>query len=229
VQGAESEEAAGDLRYRSERIAVTVTKEYNDSVSASEHIIRAAYSDRTIRVYQAYRPEIALPALKAGRFVPPFSMSRMTWIKPSFNWMMYRSGYASKPGQEFVLGVDITREGFEWALRHASISSYQPGFHASHEAWKREVEAKPVRVQWDPERDWRLQPIAGVRAIQIGLSGEAVERYVNEWAVRIEDVTPLARMVAAGVERGIPPSPLPNASERPYPLDATTAAAICPR
>jgi hypothetical protein len=193
-----------------------------------EHVIRAAYSDRTVRVYQAYRPEIALPALKAGRFVPPFSMNRMTWIKPSFNWMMYRSGFGSKPGQEFVLGLDIAREGFEWALEHAALSSYQPGFHASAEDWKREVEAKLVRVQWDPERDWRLQPVAGVRAIQIGLSGEAVERYVNQWIVRIEDVTPIARAVAAAVESGIPPSSLPSASEHPYPLDATTAAAIFP-
>jgi len=192
-----------------------------------ECVIRANYSEHTVRVYQAYRPEIALPALEAGRFVPPFKMGRMTWIKPSFNWMMYRSGYASKPGQEFVLGVDITREGFEWALQHAAISSYQPGFHASPEDWKREVETKPVRVQWDPERDWRLQPIEGIRAIQIGLSSEAVERYVNQWLVRIEDVTPVARLVAAAVESGIPPSPLPSASERPYPLDATTAAAIC--
>jgi hypothetical protein len=206
-----------------------VTKEHNYGVTTSEHVIRAAYSDRTVRVYQAYRPEIALPALEAGRFVPPFSMSRMTWIKPSFNWMMYRSGYASKPGQEFVLGVDITREGFEWALRHAAISSYQPGFHASPEDWKRDVEAKPVRVQWDPERDWRLQPIADVRAIQIGLSGEAVERYVNQWIVRIENVTPVARLVATAVQSGIPPSPLPSASERPYPLDTATAAAICAR
>ncbi len=197
-------------------------------MSAPEYVIRAAYSDRTVRVYQAYCPEIAIPALAAGRFVPPFSMSRMTWIKPSFNWMMYRSGYASKPGQEFVLGVDITRDGFEWALQHAAISSYHPGFHVSPEDWKRDVEAKPVRVQWDPERDWRLQPIPSARAIQIGLSGEAVERYVNEWIVRIEDVTPAARIVAAAVESGIPPSFLPSASERPYPLDVATMAAICP-
>ena len=84
-----------------------------------------------------------------------------------------------------------------------------------------------MRIQWDPERDWRLQPIEGVKAIQIGLSGEAVERYVNQWIACIEDVTPLARMIAAVVESDTPPSPLPSAAERPYPLDAATAAAIC--
>lgn len=142
-------------------------------------------------------------------------MNRMTWIKPSFNWMMYRSGYASKRGQEFVLGIDITREGFEWALAHAALSSFTPGVHASHEAWKDEVESKPVRVQWDPERDWKLQPLVGVRTIQVGLSGEAVEHYVRDWIVKIEDVTPLAQ--SASQATTLPPH-LPCCLEKPYPL-----------
>jgi len=186
------------------------------------HTIRAVFDDQTIRVYQAYGPDIALPALAAGRLVPPFKMARMTWIKPSFNWMMYRSGYASKPGQEFVLGIDITRDGFEWALAHAALSSFTPGVHASHDAWKLDVESKPVRVQWDPERDWRLHPVDGVRAIQIGLSGEAVERYVRDWIVRIEDVTPIAKAAAAAAT----PSVLPCMREKPYPLPSALAA-IC--
>jgi Domain of unknown function (DUF4291) len=60
---------------------------------------RAVFEESTIVVYQAYSPEIAEPSLAAGTFVPPFGMSRMTWIKPSFLWMAYRSGWASKPGQ----------------------------------------------------------------------------------------------------------------------------------
>jgi Domain of unknown function (DUF4291) len=51
-------------------------------------LIRAAYSARTITIYQAYSPEIAGQAVRAGTFVPPFSRDRMTWIKPSFGWMM---------------------------------------------------------------------------------------------------------------------------------------------
>ncbi len=46
--------------------------------------IRARYTETTIRVYQAYSPAIAEPALRAGTFVPPFKRERMTWIKPSF-------------------------------------------------------------------------------------------------------------------------------------------------
>lgn len=194
----------------------------------SNCIVRARYTDDTVRLYQAYSPEIALPALKAGRFVPPFSMGRMTWIKPSFHWMMYRSGYATKPGQEVVLAIDISRAGFEWALRHAVLSSFKPGFHASHDEWTRQVATRPVRIQWDPERDWRIQPVPDTRAIQIGIQGEAVELYVNHWTRAITDVTPLARELADAVARGVEPASLPSALEMPYPLDARVAAEICP-
>ena len=93
--------------------------------------IRARYDSETVRVYQAYRSEIADAAMAAGRFVPPFSLDRMTWIKPSFLWMMYRCGWATKPGQERVLAVDITREGFEWALSHSCLSHYEPHPYAT--------------------------------------------------------------------------------------------------
>jgi len=67
--------------------------------------VRAQYDENTIAVYQAYSPEIAEPALAAGTFVEPFGMHRMTWIKPSFLWMAYRSGWATKPGQTVVLRI----------------------------------------------------------------------------------------------------------------------------
>jgi hypothetical protein len=191
---------------------------YNSAMP--QYIIRAAFTERTVRVYQAYRTEIAAPALLAGKFVPPFSMGRMTWIKPSFNWMMYRCGYGAKAGQEVVLGIDITREGFEWALERAVLSSFTPSIHSSHEEWRRSLAEAPVRVQWDPERDWRLNVVKDVRAIQIGLSGEAVHRYVNEWIVRIEDVTPVAHRLAADFKSGVISNNLPDKLEAPYPLDS---------
>ena len=181
-------------------------------------VIRAALSENTVRVYQAYRPEIANAALEAGTFVPPFSMSRMTWIKPSFNWMMYRCGFARKAGQEVVLGIDITRAGFEWALEHAVLSHYDPSIHSSHDEWQNSLADSPVRIQWDPERDWRLNILQGVRAIQIGLSGDAVTRYVSEWIVRLENVTPVAHRIADALNGDVVPDDLPDKLEQPYPL-----------
>ena len=59
----------------------------------------------------------------------------------------------------------------------------------------------PVRVQWDPERDLHLQPLAH-RTIQVGLSKEAVRLYVNEWTRKVTDVTTLAHEVRALVQQG---------------------------
>jgi hypothetical protein len=85
-----------------------------------EKSIRAVFDDETITVYQAYRKEIAIPAVKNQKFVPPFKMERMTWIKPSFLWMMYSSGWATKEGQEHVLAIKITREGWRYTIPNSS-------------------------------------------------------------------------------------------------------------
>lgn len=150
--------------------------------------VRAAFTDRLITVYQAYSPQIADAALAAGTFVAPFKRGRMTWIKPSFLWMMYRSAWATKPGQERVLAVQITREGFEWALAHAALSHYDPSVHRHYEDWLAQKRGSPVRVQWDPDRSITLAPLSH-RAIQIGLSGEAVNHYLDHWITSITDIT----------------------------------------
>jgi hypothetical protein len=156
--------------------------------------VRAVFTDRTVRVYQAYSPRIADPAIRGGKFVPPFKRERATWIKPSFSWMMYRSGWGRKLDQERVLGIDILRSGFEWALANSCLSHYDPALHASHDGWKHQLSESPVRIQWDPERTICLDELPW-RSIQIGLAGAAVGRYVDEWIVGIKDVTPLARRV----------------------------------
>ncbi|WP_374347247.1 DUF4291 domain-containing protein [Chitinimonas sp.] len=161
--------------------------------------IRASYTDDTIRVYQAYSDLIGKSALAANRFVsPPFKMDRMTWIKPSFLWMMYRAGWGLKDsGQNVILAIDIKREGFEWALAHACLSRADDGM--PHETWQRLKDSAPVRIQWDPERDLLLRPQAS-RSIQIGLSKDAVARYVNDWIVGISDITPLAQQIHGLIE-----------------------------
>lgn len=188
--------------------------------------IRASFTDTTITVYQAYSPVIAEPALAAGRFVAPFKRGRMTWIKPSLLWMAYRCGWATKPGQERVLGIEITRAGFEWALAHACLSHFESGTYADHDAWIARRDTTPVRIQWDPERGLHHEPL-GQRSIQIGLGGEASERYVDEWIVSISDVTPLmselGRLVAGGhLEQARRLLPM----ERPYPLLPELAATV---
>lgn len=163
--------------------------------------IRAVHDEHTITVYQAYAPVIGLPAARDGRFPAEWSRERMTWVKPSFLWMMHRSGWGTKPAQECVLAVRLTREGFEEALGRAVPSSYDRDAHVDARAWKRALKASPVRSQWDPERDVLMRALP-YRSLQLGLSGEAARAYADRWTVGITDVTPLVRrihgLVAAG-------------------------------
>lgn len=193
-----------------------------------KHGIRALYTDSTITVYQAYPPGIGLPAARDGRFPALWKRDRMTWIKPSFLWMMYRCGWGTKEGQETVLAVEITREGFEWALEHACLSHYEPGLHPDQAAWRRRLRHAPARVQWDPERDLHLRPLPH-RSLQLGLAGEAAHRYADEWIVSVTDVTALAATVHDRVREGDLDAArrlLPD--ESPYPVDAGLLSHVSP-
>jgi uncharacterized protein DUF4291 len=188
--------------------------------------VRALFDDTTLTVYQAYSPHIADAAIAAGTFVPPFKLDRMTWVKPSFLWMMYRSGWATKPGQERILAIRITHAGFVQALNDACLSHYDPDMHPSYDDWQRHKLASPVRVQWDPERSLDLSPLPW-RTIQVGLSGRAARQYATEWISEITDVTRTAhdlRVLAhehkyAEAQRRLP-------AEKPYALPFETAQTI---
>ena len=184
----------------------------------SEREIRAEYDRESITVYQAYREEIALPALQQQRFVPPFSLNRMTWIKPSFLWMMERCGWGHKPGQEYVLAIRITRQGWEEALSHAVLTSFEKGVYRDAQEWEAAMKGALVHVQWDPERSIHGQKLP-YRSIQVGLSRQIIEKYVNEWTLEIRDMTPLVKKSYALRKAGETAKArdlLPN--ERVYPL-----------
>jgi len=125
----------------------------------------------------------------------------MTWIKPSFLWMMYRCGWAEKENQERVLAIDIKRETFDEIVKNSVISSYKPNLGITEDEWKEEVKNSLVRCQWDPERDIHGKPI-GRRSIQLGIRGEAVEKYVNEWIVKITDITDEVKRIKQSIDNG---------------------------
>jgi len=188
--------------------------------------VRATFTDHTITVYQAYPPQIADTAAAASTFVAPFKRGRMTWIKPSFLWMMYRSGWATKPGQERILAIQITREGFEWALTHAALSHFEMGTYTDQQQWAERKRTSPVRVQWDPDRSLSLAPLSH-RAIQIGLSGEAVDRYLDLWITAITDITPLVERIRRQVDSGrVGAAEAELPVEHVYPLPAPVCGLI---
>ena len=188
--------------------------------------IRADFDQRTIVVYQAYSPAIADAALAAGRFVPPFSFHRMTWIKPSFLWLMHRSNWGHKSGQERILAVRMTRAGWEKALSLAVLTSLEPGVLAGAADWPSEFDDAEVQVQWDPERSLRGAALP-TTASRSASAAHIIREYVEEWVVGLTDITDTAHKIAALARTGrsakvrqlLPP-------ERPYPLDPAIARRI---
>ncbi len=184
----------------------------------AEHEIRAEFDRETIVIYQAYPPSIAEAALAARRFVPPFSFQRMTWIKPSFLWLMHRSNWGLKSGQERVLAVRMTRSGWEKALSLAVLTAYEPSVFRSPQEWEEQFRRAIVHAQWDTERSSRGAGLPYF-SIQVGLSRHIITEYVEEWVVGIEDLTPRVRKVyqlmqggqADKVKRHLPP-------EKVYPV-----------
>lgn len=163
--------------------------------------IRADYDRDSIVVYQAYRPEIADAALKAGRFVAPFSFGRMTWIKPSFLWLMERSNWARKSGQERILAVRIKKRCWEVALREAVLTCFEPTMNRSIEEWREQFGKCRVHVQWDPERSIHGKKLEH-RSIQVGVGRQLIREYVEDWTLELTDLTPIADKIRRLCELG---------------------------
>lgn len=167
------------------------------SSSSETRVFVGEYDEEGVYVYQAYNDAIADYAVEHQRFGgPAFNPGRMTWIKPSFAWVLYRSGYASKPNQTRVLKIK---------LPHVAVAKFLGQCACQHGGG-----GTDGRVQWDPARDVmsakagsRRERVPCVprmlskeRAIQIGLRGPLSAEYVSS-ILCIEDVTDLSRQVFA--------------------------------
>lgn len=157
--------------------------------------IRARHDSTTITVYQAYNTAIAKAAVESQKLdaSPKFSNTRMTWIKPSWAWMLYRSGYSYKDsGQSRILALTLTHEAFLSLLRKAVLT---------HGPVNRDMKKDSVRVQWDPERTVRLGKLP-YRSIQIGIPGAVVPEFLDG-IVQIEDVTETAKKLKAVLDEDV--------------------------
>ncbi|MGI2908277.1 DUF4291 domain-containing protein [Tolypothrix sp. VBCCA 56010] len=181
-----------------------VTEPYLTQVArlpkTGRHII-AQYDDHSIVVYQAYRPEIAHFAATHNYFGGEFKLDRMSWIKTNFLWMMYRSGWGTKIGQEVVLAIWIKREAFEEILNAVVHSSFVPELYSSKSEWEKVLKRSQVRLQWDPDHHPSGAKLER-RAIQLGLRGQILANYAKNWIVKIEDISEFVHQQRQNLKSG---------------------------
>ena len=128
---------------------------------------------------------------------------------------MHRSNWARKPGQERVLAVRITRDGWEEALAKAVLTRSEAMAKAA------------VHVQWDPERSWRGAAL-NQYSIQVGIGRDLIRVFADDWITGIADLTPQVRKAAALVKDGRTAQAqrlLP--AERVYPLPRALEDRLC--
>jgi hypothetical protein len=154
---------------------------------SGRHIL-AQFDDESIVVYQAYNYRIGGFAARYGYFGGDFRYSRMSWFKPNFLWMMYRSGWGTKENQEITLAIRLRRAFFDEVLAQALPSTFGAPLFGCEEDWRRAVSSSEVRLQWDPDHGPTGAPQER-RAIQLGVRGEMLRRYGQQAILEIEDIS----------------------------------------
>jgi hypothetical protein len=113
--------------------------------------------------------------------------------KPSHVPHRYRSGYSTKDaGQSRILALKMTHQNFQQLLSLATVTEGGAALSGADKA-------KPVRVQWDPERGPKLG-VLPYRSIQIGIGRALSQKWVEEWIESIEDVTEKALKLMEAVK-----------------------------
>jgi hypothetical protein len=158
-----------------------------DDKGGPDRTFRAEWDEEGVFFYQAYNDEIADWSLEHQTLGGPqqFKPFRMTWIKPSFSWMLYRAGYGSKDSnQSRILKIKLSHQTVSDLLSQCKLSTIAGG-------------GGNGRIQWDPERNIMAgngkepNPVHNTRSIQIGLKGHLSELYVNN-ILSIEDVSAIS-------------------------------------
>lgn len=162
---------------------------YEKGLPQEGNFILGQRREENIFVYQAFNDRIADYAIKHQKFGgQDYSFKRMTWIKPNFLWMMFRSGWAEKDSnQNRILAIEMTFEGFQELLSKGVLTSYDKTL-GDEQNWREQLNNSNIRIQWDPDHDFKGEKLKR-RAVQIGIKNEALQKFNNEYIKSIQDIT----------------------------------------
>eukprot|EP00553_Chaetoceros_curvisetus_P003936 CAMPEP_0204619808 /NCGR_PEP_ID=MMETSP0717-20131115/6050_1 /ASSEMBLY_ACC=CAM_ASM_000666 /TAXON_ID=230516 /ORGANISM="Chaetoceros curvisetus" /LENGTH=263 /DNA_ID=CAMNT_0051633873 /DNA_START=127 /DNA_END=918 /DNA_ORIENTATION=+ len=183
---------------------------YNEQLNrlpSKGNVLQAQYSSDEVVVYQAYNKHIASWAVQHQSFVgaPGFSWKRTSWIKPNFTWMMYRCGWGEKDeGQARILAMRVKKTFWDEILMEAVSAIYNNetrALYESKEEWQSALRQSNVVMQWDPDHEPFSNAKYPRRAIQLGIRGDLLKRFMcdpttctdsmnrESGLVSIEDIT----------------------------------------
>src|SRR6185312_411311 len=168
-------------------------QEHEKHLPSEGKFIIAQSDKESIIIYQAFKDTIADFAVKNQYFGgEDYDFNRMTWLKPSFLWMMYYSGWAKKEDQENVLAIRISRKGFDEILGYAVMSTFYKSIYDTNEAWEKQLDNTDIQLQWEPYHDL-FGNKTDRKAVKIGLKGGMLQKYNEKWILEIQNITPYVK------------------------------------
>lgn len=177
-------------------------QEYERHLPSSGRYIIGQFNESSVFVYQAFNERIAAFAVKEQQFGgPDYDFNRMTWLKPSFLWMMHYSGWAKKENQEKVLAIRLCRKGFNEMLEHANLICEKG--RCTPAQLDSTIAGNPAQIllRWEPYHDL-FGKVTEREAVMIGLRGKAMRRYNEQWIQEIEDITDFVKAQQSLLQQG---------------------------
>ena len=102
---------------------------------------------------------------------------------------------------EAIAKIKLSHNAFLEILSNTVPSQFDNLRYENEISWKSNFEKSDIIHQWDPDRTLDGRKLER-KAIQIGLRGEAIKKYVNEWIIGVEDVTELSKEIFTAVKLG---------------------------
>lgn len=164
-----------------------------------QNIIYADYDDEGVFIYQAFKPKIVAVAVELGKFGKGFGVDRISWIKPSLGWMLRRSKYASKHRMNAIARVKLDHQSWLEILDQSIPTHFDENRFSTEYEWQSALKNSDVIHQWDPERSLKGERLDR-QAIQVGLRGDVLKKYKEEYVIGVEDITDLAKKIGYAVK-----------------------------
>ena len=182
-----------------------------------KNVIFANYDDDGVFVSQAFKPKIVQVAVEQNKFGKGFGVDRISWIKPSLGWMLRRSKYATKHRMEAIAKIKLSHISWLEILHQSVPTHFDARIFSTEMEWQSALKNSDVIHQWDPERALNGKRLER-QAIQIGLRGDVLKKYKDEYVIEVTDLTALAKEIGYASKNR---NPLPNEIpiEKEYPIN----------
>ncbi|MCB9685139.1 MAG: DUF4291 family protein [Alphaproteobacteria bacterium] len=156
--------------------------------------------------FQAHGEEVADDLLAHGMGSPHCRAWRLdltTRLRLSLPALLARTDWGRLAGRERILGVRMSRAGFDAMLRSSVLAENVPSVYASAAAFRLATRYAGVLVTWHGEVDPNGDPLPW-QTPRFSLRDQALHAFTHDWVIGVMDLTPWVRQHRDHRSSGMP-------------------------